>query len=147
MAATKRNTKGSLCLDFFYFSCSPFSYVNLQGSIEEAKHVISIEFYSSIRVVMKLKPSEEKRLKFLPLVLELAPKSQSHYWFRNSWDRGEEEHLLSECTGSGTTEPCTWVTSFNLHSNPEELSLLHSGLWMKTLTQGVYTLLYSIMPF
>lgn len=46
-------------------------------------------------------------LKFLPLALGLAPKSQSCYLFRNSWDLGEGKHLLSECCGSGTTEPCT----------------------------------------
>lgn len=59
----ERTTKGSLCLDFsLCLSCSPFSYINIEGRKEAAKHVISIEFYSSLRVVIKLKPSEENEL-------------------------------------------------------------------------------------
>lgn len=39
--ATERTTKSSLCLDFFLrLNWSPFSYINTEESMEEAKHMI-----------------------------------------------------------------------------------------------------------
>lgn len=143
---TERTTKGSLCLDFsLHLSCSPFSYINIEGRKEAAKHVISRVLFIS-KGCNKTEALRRKRVKSLPLSLALAPKSQSCFWLGNSWDLGEGEHLPSDCSGSGTTESCTQVTSFNLHSNPEELpNYIHTDKWRHLLR--VYTLRYSIMHF
>lgn len=147
VTATEGTTKGPLCLDFLCFRLS-FSSRKHRG-----KHIRSkaCDFNRVLFICKGCNETEALRrktgLKFLTLVLELALRSQSCDWSRHSWGRGEGEHLLSESSGSGTVEPCAWLSSFNLYSNPEELSLLHSRLWMKTLTPRVCTLLNSGMHF